>query len=155
MTGFRSPQYSSTLQRFCFDTNPVRKRHRSEGRRHGRYLLRKGLKASIKSYTRSDIGEIVDISKGGFAVKLPFNHFKPARYTIAHVVTPEGLSILYEVPVTKVSYTKVSEDMSFGKELFLRCSFQFDKLTYVQKMQLESLIVYETEDFFYIPQERW
>ena len=115
----------------------------AERRQHERHTVEEDIFAMIGP-PPSDIGQIVDISMGGFAFTYKGRKKRLKKTTDSALLFGEGHRGNHSTPfrcdVTIVSSSDslnpVRPDLTPKK----RCSMQFGELTYYQKLWLESLI---------------
>ena len=98
----------------------------------------------LNSENKGDVGELLDISKGGLALRYFVKEEKPRDYSELGLFSSGGDLMIDEVPFKKVVDTKLVSNVQFSTIIFRRYGLQFDKLTSEQTTQLDYFILNHT-----------
>ena len=124
-------------------TESQKEKEASERRKHERHNVEEDIFAMIGP-PPSDIGQIVDISLGGFAFTYKGRKKRLKKTTDTALLFGEGERGNQGAPLRCDAMIVSSSDVQDQKKSDLtpkkRCSMQFGELTYYQRLWVESLI---------------
>ena len=124
-------------------TGPERRianrKKRIDRRKHVRYRAKEHVYVNIRSQSAEEIGQLVDISKGGLSLNYPLNDNKSASYNEL------GIFSSIDLATERISFKTVSDiemlnQLKFGHLKLRRHSLQFENLTPEQEAKLDYFI---------------
>jgi hypothetical protein len=141
-----SGRRSSKERRVSFDPNYkglerriAKRRTKSDNRKHIRYRVKDHVYVGLRSETEEEVGQILDISKGGLSLHYPEAFEKKREYTDL------GIFSNMELAVERIAFRSVSDiKLAGGPKLngpnLRRRSLQFENLTPEQEIKLDYFI---------------
>jgi hypothetical protein len=124
-----------------YDKGPERRitdrRSEIEKRKHIRYWVKDHILVNLRSETKSNYGQLLDISKGGLSFYYFANAKKPKNYSELGIFPSNDDFAIESIPCKTVSDTKMINESPFGTKILRRHSICFENLTPDQKGQLD------------------
>ncbi len=110
-------------------------------RKHKRYKVRDGAFAVLRSQSNSSqLGNIVDISKGGLSFHFLDTKTMPNEFSELDIFISGGGFLVSDVPVEIISQIPVEKEIPFFSVTTRRFCIKFGKLTDKIRSQLNCLI---------------
>ena len=107
-----------------------------ERREYKRFKIKKNVFAADSDR----MGQIVDLSMGGFSFRYPELQKQPVESQEMDIFVKDNSFFLQNLPITIVSDRKVVDDIDYPMPLLRRRGVKFQELTSEQKFQLEYLL---------------
>ncbi|MBW1836873.1 MAG: PilZ domain-containing protein [Deltaproteobacteria bacterium] len=131
-------------RRLCaapYDKGPERRitdrRSEIDKRKHIRYWVKDHILVNLKSESKSNHGQLLDISKGGLAFYYFANAKKPKNYSELGIFPSNDDFAIARIPCKTVSDTKMINESPFGTKILRRHSIRFENLTPAQKIKMD------------------
>ena len=124
-----------------YDKGPERRitnrRSEIDKRKHIRYWVKDLILVNLRSESKSNYGQLLDISKGGLALYYFANAKKPKNYSELGIFPSNGDFAIERIPCNTVSDTEMINESPFGTKILRRHSICFENLTPAQKVKLD------------------
>ncbi len=98
------------------------------------------IKENVFAADSDRMGQIVDLSMGGFSFRYPELQKQPVESQKMDIFVKDNSFFLQNLPITIVSDRKVVDDIDYPMPLLRRRGVKFQELTSEQKFQLEYLL---------------
>ena len=141
-----SGRRSSTERRVSFDPNyrgPERRiaqrRTKKDKRKHIRYRVKDHVYVSLRSETEEEVGQILDIGKGGLSLHYLETFEKKKEYTDLGIFSSMELAV-ERIAFRSVSDIKLAGDHKLKGPNLRRYSLRFENLTPEQETKLDYFI---------------
>ena len=108
-----------------------------ERRKHRRFKVKDFTFVKFRSESDEDVGQLLDISKGGLSLRYFVNAEKPKQFYKLDIFLSGDDFIIAEIPFRTISNTKLSDGLQFSPTIFRRSSVQFGRLTPNQISKLD------------------
>ena len=141
-----SGRRSSTERRVSSDPNYrgperriARRRTEKDKRKHIRYRVKDHVYVSLRSETEEEVGQILDISKGGLSLHYLETFEKKREYTDLGIFSSMELAV-ERIAFRSVSDIKLAGEPKLSDPNLKRYSLQFEDLTPEQETKLDYFI---------------
>ena len=131
-------------RRLCadpYDKGPERRitdrRSEIDKRKDIRYWVKDHILVNLRSESKSNLGQLLDISKGGLAFYYFANAKKPKNYSELGIFPSNDDFAIARIPCKTVSDTKMINESPFGTKILRRHSIRFENLTPAQKIKMD------------------
>ena len=111
----------------------------TERKTHRRFKVRKGVYAALNDGSYK-LGQIQDISQGGFAFKYIADDKKTGGSFTVDIFANDHIFFLKNIPFRAISDIHEDYEIPFGSTSFRQCGGQFSELTPSQMSQLDYFI---------------
>jgi len=108
-------------------------------RKHYRYRVKDHVYANLRSESGEEVGQLLDISKGGLSLQFLATDKEPATYTDLGILASMDLAT-ERIPFRTVSVEEVSNNIPLSVTRLRRYSLEFKNLTPVQRDKLDFFI---------------
>ncbi len=106
-------------------------------RKHERFKIKDFTFVKFRSESDEDVGQLLDISKGGLSLRYFVNTKKPKNFYKLDIFLSGGDFIIAGIPFKTISNTELSDGLQFSPTIFRRSSVQFGHLTPNQISKLD------------------
>ncbi len=106
-------------------------------RKHKRFQVKNFTFVKFRSESDEDVGQLLDISKGGLSLRYFVNSEKPKKFYKLDILLSGGDFIIAGIPFRTISDTELSDGLQFSPTFFRRSSVQFGHLTPKQIYKLD------------------
>lgn len=113
------------------------RRNGAERRKHERFEVKDFTFVKLRSEYEEDVGQLLDISKGGLSLRYFVNAEKPKIFDKLDIFFSGGEFIIAGIPFKTISNTKLSDGLQFSPTIFRRSGVQFGHLTPKQISKLD------------------
>jgi hypothetical protein len=113
-------------------------------RMHKRFRVKDLTFVKLNPENKENIGELLDISKGGLSLRYFVKEEAPRDYSDLGLFSSGGDLIIDEVLFSTVLDTELVNKMSYSTIRFRRYGVQFEELTSEQTAQLDYFLSYHT-----------
>jgi len=132
---FDDSDYSGIERRISVD-----RRSRDDKRQSPRFRVKSLVFAKFHSKCREDIGKLLDVSRGGVALRYAVKGAIPADYDLFDIFLPEDDFIIPHIPFTTVSNVALSGKAAVSPIVLRRYGVQFKDLTIEQQSKLDHFL---------------
>lgn len=136
---FVNPNYRGVERRMHPD-----RRSGVQNRKYQRYRAEYLTFVKLTSGSKVDIGQLMDISRRGLALRYFVSEKRSRQYTELGIFLSGGSLILDQIPFRTVSDTELANEFPYSTIIFRRYAVQFDKLTADKKQKLEHFLLHHT-----------
>ena len=126
------PDYADGEQRADIDRRRILDR-----RKHKRFHAKEPTYVKLLAASQEDVGQLLDISKGGLSLRYFVKEEKPQDYSDLGLFSSGGNLIIDEVPFRKIVDTELVNNIPFSTITFRRYGVQFENLTPDQTAKLD------------------
>jgi hypothetical protein len=124
-----------------YDKGPERRisdrRSEIDERNHIRYWVKDHILVNLRSESKSNYGQLLDISKGGLSLYYFADAKKPKNYSELGIFPSDDDFAIESIPCKTVSDTEMISESPFGTKILRRHSIRFENLTPEQKGKLD------------------
>jgi len=113
---------------------------------HQRFRAKDLTFVKLSSEHEEDIGQLLDISKGGLSLRYFLNDEKPRNYKELGIFVSGGNFAIDKIPFKTVSDTQLANGSPFSMIILRRYGLQFDKLKPEQLSKLDHFLQNYTLD---------
>jgi len=131
--GVSAPGYQGTERRMA------ERRSGADIRRHYRYRVKDHVYVNLRSESGEEVGQLLDISKGGLSLQFLAADEKPATYTDLGILASMDLAT-ERIPFRMVSIEEVNNPIPLSVTKLLRCGLKFENLTPGQQAKIDFFI---------------
>jgi len=117
----------------------AKRRSGTVSRRHYRYRVKDHIYVNLRSETGEEVGQLLDISKGGLSLQFLVTDEKPNTYTELGILASMDLA-MERIPFRTVSVEEVENNVPLSVTRLRRYSLEFKNLTPAQKAKLDFFI---------------
>lgn len=118
------------------ESNEQEKKKDVRERTHERFQPKVRTFIRVSSESEEDIGQLIDISKGGLSICYFVNEDKIRQYSELSIFTSDASFALEGIPIKNVSDAEL-KDIPFETTILRRHSIQFEKMTHEQISKLD------------------
>ena len=136
---FADPNYNGLDKRIFGD-----RRKGPWKRKNPRFRTKDLTFVQLNSENKEDVGELLDISKGGLSLRYFEKEEKPQGYSGLGLFSSGGDLIIDEVPFKTVADTELVNNMQFSTIIFRRYGVQFENLTSEQTAKFDYFLLNHT-----------
>ncbi len=136
---FADPDYKSLEKRITGE-----RRKGTIKREQVRFRAKDLIFVKLNSENTEDVGELLDISKGGLSLRYFVKEKKPRDYSDLGLFSSGGDLIIDEVPFKTVVDTELANNIQFSTIIFRRYGVQFENLTPNQTAKLDYFLLNHT-----------
>ena len=108
-------------------------------RRHYRYRVKDHIDVNLRSESGEEVGQLLDISKGGLSLQFLATDEKPKTYTDLGILASMDLSMV-RIPFRTVSVEEVNNNIPLSVTRLRRYSLKFKNLKPAQRAELDFFI---------------
>lgn len=133
-------------RRVCFDPDyrgPERRlanrRSGADNRRHDRYRVKDHIYVNLRSESGEEVGQLMDISKGGLSLQCLATEEKPRTYTDLGILASMDLAT-ERISFRTVSIREVNNHIPLSVTRLLRYSLEFKDLSPDQQAKIDYFI---------------
>jgi hypothetical protein len=124
-----------------YDKGPERRiadrRIETDKRKYIRYCVKDHILVNLRSESKPNYGQLLDISKGGLSFYYFADAKKPKNYSELGIFPSNDDFAIERIPCKTVSDTNMIDESPFGTKILRRHSIRFEKLTPEQKSKLD------------------
>lgn len=117
----------------------AKRRSGADSRKHDRYRVKDHIYVNLRSESGEEVGQLVDISKGGLSLQFLATDENPKTYTDLGILASMDLA-MEKIPFRTVSVEEVNNHIPLSMTRILRYSLEFENLTSDQKAKLDFFI---------------
>ena len=132
---FANPNYNGLDKRVSGD-----RRKGTRKRKNQRFRAKDLTFVKLNSENKEEMGELLDISKGGLSLRYFVKEEKPQDYSDLGLFSSGGNLIIDEVPFRTVVDTELVNNIPFSTITFRRYGVQFENLTSEHTAELDHFI---------------
>ena len=115
------------------------RRSGTDSRKHYRYRVKDHIYVNLRSESGEEVGQLLDISKGGLSLQFLATDEKPKTYTDLGILASMDLA-MERIPFRTVSVEEVDNNIPLSVTRLLRYSLEFKNLTPAQRSKLDFFI---------------
>jgi len=113
------------------------RRSGTQRRKHKRYQVKDFTFVKLWSESDEDLGQLLDISSGGLALRYFASAGKPKNFNELGIFLSGDEFSIARIPFRTVSDTELADGLQFGSIDFRRSGLQFGHLTPDQRLKLD------------------
>jgi len=121
-----------------------------EARKYTRLRPREGAYAALQAanggHGKPVVGQIIDISRGGLAVRYMSNEQPPSLSSELDIFIARNNYYLRSLPYSTVADSELKENIAYSHIKMRRCSVRFGALTHDLQRELEDFLLNHTID---------
>ena len=121
------------------DRRTTERRSGSDSRRHYRYRVKDHIYVNLRSESGEEVGQLVDISKGGLSFQFLALDEKPKTFTDLGILASMDLA-MERIPFRTVSIEEVNNHIPMSVTRMLRYSLEFKDLSPDQQDKIDFFI---------------
>lgn len=133
---FSDPNYRGVERRISGE-----RRTRKDKRANSRFRVKDLTFVKLQSESKVDIGQLLDISKQGLALRCFVDEEKPREYSSLGIFLSGGEFIVDDVPFRTVSDIELNNNPQFSTIILRRYGLQFKDLTPEQVEKLDKFLL--------------
>jgi c-di-GMP-binding flagellar brake protein YcgR len=130
---FSDPTYRGPERRMA------KRRSVTDSRKYDRYRVKDHIYVNLRAESGEEVGQLVDISKGGLSLQFLATDEKPKTYTDLGILASMDLA-MERIPFRTVSVAEVNNHIPLSVTRLLRYSLEFKNLTPAQKAKIDFFI---------------
>jgi len=113
-------------------------------RKHKRFQVKNPTYVKLRSETVEDVGQLLDISKGGISIRYNANGDKLRHFSELVIFSSSSIFSIDSIPFRTISDTDLTGESPFTPKNIKRYGLQFVNLTPSQTSKLDYFIRYYT-----------